>query len=81
MNASKKSAARALLRGVSWILFAVAGGAFWVGGRAISEFGKIDRVVAEIEGLCLAIVSGALGLWAKSTADDFDKGEESDSLE
>ena len=76
MNASTKSAVKALLRGVSWILFVIAGFAFLVGGRAISEFAKTERVLAEMEGLGLAVVCGGLGLWAKSTADDFDEGED-----
>jgi hypothetical protein len=77
MTATTRLASRYLLRGVSWLLLAVAGIAFLVGGRAISEFGKTDRVLAEMEGLGLAIVTGGLGLVAKTAADNLDQDEDS----
>ena len=68
---------KAFLHGLAWILFAIAGLAFWVGGRAISEFGKIDRIPEEMLGLGIAVASGALGYILKTTADDL--GAEQDS--
>jgi len=53
------------------MLFAIAGLAFWWAGRAISEFGKIDRMWSEMLGLGIAFAIGALGYILKNTADDF----------
>ncbi len=70
MTAATKSFWKAFLHGLAWILFAIAGLAFWVGGQAISEFGKIDRILAEMLGLGIAFATGALGYILKTTADD-----------
>ena len=48
-----------------------------VGGRAISEFGKTDRILAEMLGLGIAFGCGALGYILKTTAEDL--GAEQDS--
>jgi hypothetical protein len=61
---------KAFLHGVAWILFAIAGLAFWIGGMAISEFGKIDRILSEMLGLGIAFATGMLGYILKTTADD-----------
>ncbi len=61
MTPSTRSALKSLLGGVAWLLFAVAGLAFWIGGRAISEIYQVDRILAEMEGMALAVVTGALG--------------------
>jgi hypothetical protein len=58
-------------------LFAIAGLAFWVGGRAISEFGKIDRILAEFLGLRIAAASGALRYILNNSADDAGTDEDS----
>ena len=79
MTAATRSFWKAFLHGLAWILFAIAGLAFWVGGRAISEFGEIDRILAEMSGLGIAFASGALGYILKTTADDL--GVEQDSLD
>jgi hypothetical protein len=47
-----------------------------VGGRAISEFTRTDRILAEMMGLGLAAVTGALGFVAKTKADDLDADED-----
>lgn len=59
-----------LLKGASQLLFVIAGLLFLVGGRAISEFTKTDRVLAEFLGIGLAVVFVVLGFVAKSAADD-----------
>ena len=59
-----------LLRGASQLLFVIAGLLFLVGGRAISEFTKTDRVLAEFLGLGLAVVFVAVAIVAKNAADD-----------
>jgi hypothetical protein len=48
----------------------------WEGG-AISTFTKRERVLAEIKGIGLAVVCGALGALAKSAGDNLDDGEDS----
>ena len=53
---------KAFLHGLAWVLFAIAGLAFWVGGRAISEFGKIDRILAEMLGLLIAAATVRWGM-------------------
>lgn len=65
-----------LLRGVAWLLFAMAGLSFWFGGRAISEFAKTERILAEIEGIGLAALCGGLGALAKTAAERFEAEEE-----
>jgi hypothetical protein len=70
MTAVTKSVLKVLLNGLAGILFAIAALAFWVGGRAISEFGRIDRILSEMLGLGIAVATGALGYILKTTADD-----------
>lgn len=79
MTAATRSFWKAFLHGLAWVFFAIAGIAFWGGGRAISEFGKIDRILAEMLGLGFAAGTGALGYILKTTADDL--GAERDSLD
>jgi hypothetical protein len=77
MTATTRSVLKALLRGFSWVLFATAGLAFWVGGRAISEFGGVDRVLSEGLGLSIAFATGFLGYILKTSADDLGVDEDS----
>lgn len=77
MTTGNRSALRAFLRGLSWFFFAVAGLSFWVGGRAISEFGHMDRILAEAFGLSIAGATGMLGYVLKSSADDLTEEEDS----
>ena len=65
-----------LLKGAGQALFAIAGLLFLVGGRAISEFTKADRMLAEFLGIGLAVVFVVLGFVAKNAADDLN-GEDS----
>jgi p-aminobenzoyl-glutamate transporter AbgT len=76
MTSSTKSALAFLLRGISWFLFVIAGLAFWVGGRAMHEFAKMDRVLAEMVGIGLAAVCGVLGAVVKSAGENFTESEE-----
>ena len=79
MTSASRSFLKAFLHGFAWILFAIAGLAFWVGGRAISEFGKIDRILSEMLGLGIAAGTGALGYILKTTADDLNSEGSSDN--
>jgi len=51
------------------VFLVMAGLAFWFGGRAISEFSKTERMLAEMEGIALAVSLGGLGAIAKVVAD------------
>jgi hypothetical protein len=79
MDPSTKGKLGELFRAVSWLLFGVAGFAFWVGGRAISEFGKTDRGLGEMGGLALAALLVGLGAVAKAAGDRFIDEENSAS--
>jgi hypothetical protein len=68
---------KTLLRGLAQLLFVIAGLSFLVGGRAISIFSKTERVLAEGEGIGLAVVCGGLGFLAKSGGDNLDDGDSS----
>jgi hypothetical protein len=59
-----------LLKGTSQVLFTIAGLLFLVGGRAVSEFTKADRLLAECLGIGLAVVFLVLGFVVKNAADD-----------
>jgi hypothetical protein len=72
MPDTKRSALKSLLNGVAWFFFVVAGIAFWLGGRAIHEFANTERVLAEMEGIGVAVLFGGLGAIAKSFASRFD---------
>jgi len=65
MNASAKSIMGVVLRGLAWLLFVIAGLAFWVGGRAISEFAGVERMLAEVEGLGITAVCAGIGVLLK----------------
>jgi len=69
---ASRSVRKAFLQGLAWVLFAIAGLAFLVGGRAISEFGKIDRILAEMLSLFIAAATGALGYFLKDFWEDYD---------
>lgn len=77
VTAATQSFRKALLQGLAWVLFAIAGLAFLVGGRAISDFGKIDRIAAEMLGLLIAAVTGALGYVLKNFSDDLGSDQDS----
>jgi len=71
-----KPTMKTLLQGVAQLLFIIAALCFFVGGRAISTFTKTERVLAEMEGIGLAVLCGALGFWAKTAADNLDEGND-----
>jgi hypothetical protein len=75
MGSSARSALGFVLQGVAWLLFVTAGLAFWVGGRAIHEFAKTDRMLAEMEGIGLAAVCAALGAVVKSAGENLTEDE------
>jgi hypothetical protein len=50
----------------------VGGVFFWVGGRALHEFGNMERVSAEILGILIAVVMILLSFAAKSLAENLE---------
>ena len=63
---------KSLLKGTSQALIVIAALLFFWGGRAISEFAKMERVGAEVIGIGSAVVLGILAFIAKSAADNLD---------
>ena len=59
---------RAILNGASQLLFGVAGLMFFFGGRALHDFVKVERILAEAEGMGLAVLFGVLGVAARGVA-------------
>jgi len=80
MNDSAKSAYKLFLQYVYWVLGAIAGISFFCGGRAINEFFKVDRLLAEMMGLGIMAVCIALAIAAKSALEDTDVIEENEKL-
>ena len=76
MSSSTRSAVKYVLEGVAYGLFGIGGLSFWVGGQAISEFGKIDRLFAEMAGLALAGGCGILGFMVRTLGERIEEGEE-----
>ena len=69
-----------LLRGVSSVLFLIALAAFFVGGRFISEFLNVERVLAEVEGIVLAVGCGGLGYLARVAETRVEQEEHAESV-
>jgi hypothetical protein len=76
MNPSTRTKARSLLRGIAWLFFAIAGLAFWFGDEVIhAVVPTTDRILAEIEGMALAVLCLGLGAIAKGIEDRLEAGE------
>jgi hypothetical protein len=63
---------KALLRGISQVLFVIAGLLFFFGGLAINALTKTDRMPAEMLGIGSAFVFGIFGMVAKNASDNLD---------
>ena len=68
MTASDKPRYNIPLRAASVVLFVAAGFAFLWGGRALAEFEGVNRMLAEVEGIVVALACGILGGLAKAAA-------------
>jgi hypothetical protein len=64
-----------LLKGVAWLLFAIAALAFFVGGRVISQFGHADRILSEFIGLVIAGLSALAGVLVKTAGENLGEPE------
>lgn len=76
MSQSKRIAGR-VLRGVGKVLLMAGALAFLWGGRAISEFAKIDRLFAELYGLLAAAALALLGFFAETRGKAMDRADDS----
>ena len=76
-----RSTLKHLLQGVSSVLIVIAGISFFVGGRAIHEFGAVDRALAEIIGIGLAFLCLILGVVAKHKIEDIEWQEQNEEAE
>jgi hypothetical protein len=77
MNATVHSTQKTILMGLSWLLFVIAGLAILVAGSAISDFGKVDRTLAEVVGDAGALLIAGLGYMVKRIAGDLGETEDS----
>jgi hypothetical protein len=76
-----RSTLKHFLQGVSSVLIVIAGMSFFFGGRAIHEFGTVDRTLAEIIGIGLAFLCLILGVVAKYKIEDIEWQEQNEEAE
>jgi hypothetical protein len=69
-----------LLGALAWVLFGIAGLAFWFGGKVIHAFTRADRALAEIEGMAIAVLSAMVGAVLKGAQDRVEEGDKPKSL-
>ena len=72
---------KSFLRGLSTVSFAIAGLSFFFGGRAIHEFGGVERMLAEIVGIGIAFVCLIVGAIAKHKIGDIEWEEQNEDAE
>ncbi len=75
MNATTKASLASLLNGASYLFFVIAGMAFWLGGGLIAAVVQTERLLAEAEGIGLAVLFGGFGALAKTIATRLETGE------
>ena len=59
-NPSDRPLTPLLIRGAAWLFGVAAALSFFVGGRALHEFAKFDRMSGEMIGIVLAAVLGLI---------------------
>lgn len=72
---------KTLVRGLSQVLFVIAGVVFFGGGILISVLTKTERVTAEMAGIAVAVVLGIFGMVAHRVVDYMDDGEDHTSTD
>lgn len=68
MTDTFKTRSRVALRATLYVLLVSAALSFLWGGRALSEFIGVERLIGEVEGVGAAVVFGILGGMAKAAA-------------
>ena len=76
-----RSTLKHFLKGASSVLIVIAGISFFIGGRAIHEFGAVDRTLAEIIGIGLAFLCFILGVVAKYKIEDIEWQQQNEEAE
>jgi hypothetical protein len=69
-----------LLRGAAWFFGIAAGLSFWVGGRALNEFAKFDRMLGEMAGIGLAAVLGVIAVLLRGFAERLEDHDDGQSI-
>lgn len=73
MSQSKaRTTLKYFLQALSKLLFVVAGLFFFFGGRAIHEFAHVDRLLAEVLGIAIAVACGFGGYIAREAIENLD---------
>jgi len=80
MTAATKTGLASLLNGTAWLLFVMAGLSFLFGGRAINEFAKTGWILAEVEGVGLAMLLGGIDAIARTAATRLEEGDSNISM-
>jgi len=76
-----RSTLKHFLQGVSTVLIAIGGMCFFFCGRAIHEFGAVDRTLAEIIGIGVAFLCFILGVIAKYKIEDIEWQQQNEEAE
>lgn len=74
MNATTRAGLASLLNGTAYLLFVVAGMTSWFGGGLIHAMVQTERLLAEAEGIGLAVLFGGTGALLKSIATRLETG-------
>lgn len=80
MESTDRSTLKAVLMGLSWVLFFIAGMTLLVAGSAISDFAKVNRTLAEVVGDSIALLIGGLGYILKRVARDLGEAQGSSGV-
>jgi hypothetical protein len=80
MNATTKAGLTSVLNGAAYLLFVIAGMAFWFGGGLIHALVRTERLLAEAEGIGLAVLFGGIGAMARTIATRLETGDRMISL-
>jgi hypothetical protein len=66
---SDRSLTPLLLRGAAWLFGVLAALSFWVGGRALHEFAKLDRMIGEMGGFALTALFAVFAVVLRGIAE------------
>jgi hypothetical protein len=75
MNSTTKASLASLLNGAVYLLFVIAGMAFWFGRGLIHAVVRTERLLAEAEGIGLAALFGGIGALVKTIATRLETGD------
>src|ERR1035438_409448 len=69
VSTPSRSLTSSLLKGAAYLFGVTAGLLFFVGGRALHEFGKFDRMFGEMTSMVVAVVLGAVAVLLRGLAE------------